>query len=102
MLNYKGMKMKFNELNEMNLIEFIDNNKYKCKECSKVLTKLGICNHYFYCHTEEGKKKKEELSKIAKENNNKPEIKEKISRGTKLAFQRDEVRTNYLNAINST
>lgn len=77
------------------------NETFICKACGKTFSKLGICNHYFYCHEEDGKKKKEELRKIATENNNTIEMKKKISEGTIKAYEREEVRINHLNSVTS-
>jgi len=92
--------MKLKELIEQNKITKM-RDKYKCNICSKVYTKIGITNHFFYCHTKEGKLKKEKLRKISLKNNNTIEMKKKISKGTIKAYQRKEVKNNYLKAITS-
>ncbi len=79
-------------MNVINLVQLkyikkISNNKYECLKCNKIFTKSGVGVHYFYNHEKEGIKKKEHLRKISIENNNKPEIKKKISRNTLKAFQ---------------
>lgn len=87
--------MKFVELIELNYIEKISEKEYKCNKCDNIFSKLGITKHHFYQHEERGIKKKEELRSIALINNNKPEMKEKISIETKKAFQRDDVKVNF-------
>ena len=92
--------MYYKELVNKCLIEQI-NNKFICLKCNKICTKLGISNHYFYNHTEEGKKKKEQLRVIALINNNKPEMKKKISEKTKEKLNTSEIRNNLIKSIRS-
>ncbi|MCF7927041.1 MAG: hypothetical protein K9L74_05650 [Candidatus Izimaplasma sp.] len=93
--------MKVKELLNENLIEMIDEDHYKCLHCGKIYSKIGVSNHHFYNHEIEGMKKREELKKIATENNNKPEMKKKISEGTIKAFDEHGVREK-LNLIFSS
>lgn len=87
--------MKVNELRKMGYIKRINEFEYKCMSCNKIFSKIGISTHHFYNHEKDGIKKKEELRKIATKNNNDPEMKKKISKKTKEAFQRDDVKENF-------
>ena len=87
--------MKLKELLEKKFIEKINESEYKCCKCNNIFTKLGVINHHFYTHENEGIKKREQLKQKALSNNNKPEMKEKISQGTKKAFERNEVKENF-------
>jgi len=92
--------MKVNELVDQKLIVEV-NEKYRCLKCNNIYTKIGIANHYYYAHTDEGRLKKETLRQKAIANNNTPEMKKKISKGTLKAFKSEKVKNNHLNAINS-
>lgn len=93
--------MKINELLEKNLILKIEENKFECYQCKKQLTKLGITNHYFYCHEDSGKEVRERLRDIAIAQNNTEEMRKKISEGTKKAYENPELRNKIKNALNS-
>lgn len=84
--------MKLAELLDRNLVFKEDDNKYRCGICGKKYSKTGVPNHYFYNHEEEGIKKKEHLRSISLENNNKPEMKKKISEGIKKAYEENDSR----------
>lgn len=86
--------MKLNELLKLHLIEKISDNEYKCLDCNNTYTKMGVINHHFYEHEEEGIKKKKEIAQKAITNNNTPEMKKKISEKTKEAFKREDVKKN--------
>lgn len=92
--------MKVPELIEKNLISSVGE-KYECGECKKLYTKIGIANHYFYTHTEEGRLKKEVIRQKAVENNNAPEMKKKISEATLKAYKEGTAKENHLKAINT-
>lgn len=93
--------MKIDQLLKENLVLQIDENLYQCLICNKSFTKVGICNHYFYEHSENGKIAKENLREIAKKQNNDPEMKKKISENTKKAFERPEVKENLIKSLNT-
>lgn len=84
--------MKLNQLIEKNLVNKIEENSYQCLICNKSFTKLGVGNHYFYEHDEDGKLAKDKLREIAKKQNNDPEMRKKISENTKKAFENPEVK----------
>jgi len=98
--NKMEMKMKVPELIEKNLISSVGE-KYECGECKKLYTKIGIANHYFYTHTEEGRLKKEVIRQKAVENNNTPEMKKKISEATLKAYNEGDARINHLKVVQS-
>jgi hypothetical protein len=87
--------MRIEELLEKKLIVKISENEYICNTCNRVFSKLGIPNHHFYNHEDEGIKKKEKLRQIALINNNKLEMKKKISEKTKESFKKDIVKKNF-------
>jgi len=87
--------MKLVRLLELDFIKKVNDNLYLCNKCLKVFSKLGVINHHFYCHEEEGIKKKQLLKEKAVKNNNMPEMKKKISEKTKEAFKRKEVQENF-------
>ena len=93
--------MRINELLEKNLVLKIEENKFECCQCGKQLTKLGITNHYFYCHEESGKEVKERLRTIATIQNNTEEMRKKISDGTKKAYENPELREKVKRTLNS-
>lgn len=66
-LDFKKVnKTKLDKLLEEELIEKIRENKYRCYLCDKFFSKKGIVNHYFYLHTEEGLRKRKNVSKLMK------------------------------------
>ena len=87
--------MKLKELLKLKYVEKLNEKEYRCSECSKIYTKLGVISHHFYMHEEEGIKKRQKLKEIGIKNNNTPEMKEKISKATKKAFQREDVKENF-------
>ena len=91
--------MKLKELLKRKLVKKVSETEYRCLACNKLYKKFGVINHHFYEHEEEGIKKKEILRFKALENNNKPEVKKKISERTKKAFQREDVKENFKNYI---
>jgi hypothetical protein len=91
--------MNILDLEKLNLIIKLEDKKYQCNLCEKIFSKIGIGTHYFYQHSHP--EAKERLRKISTEQNNKPEMIEKISKGTKKAYEREEVRINQLNAVRS-
>jgi len=95
--------IKVENLLDQNLITKLSENSFSCSVCNidRTFTKKGIPYHYFYEHDETGKVVKERLRKIATEQNNDPEMKKKISKNTKKAFEREEVRVNHLNGVRS-
>jgi len=91
--------MKLEELLKNEYVTKIDENKYRCNKCNNYFKKLGVINHHFYEHEEEGIKKKQLLKEISLKNNNTPEMKKKISEKTKDAYLRDDVRNNFSNYV---
>jgi hypothetical protein len=91
--------MKLEELLKLNFVMMIEDNKYKCLKCNKIYTKLGVINHHFYEHEEDGIKKKQELREKTLKKNNSPDMKQKISDRTKEAFKRKDVRKNFQNYV---
>lgn len=87
--------MKLKNLVENNFVEKVEENLYRCLDCNKIFTKIGITNHHFYEHEDNGILKKQILREIGIKNNNTPEMKKKISEGTKKALEREEVKENF-------
>jgi len=87
--------MKLKKLIELKYVEKLNDKEYRCNKCNKIYTKLGVINHHFYMHETEGIKKRQKLKEIGIKNNNTPEMKKKISEGTKKAFQREDVKENF-------